>query len=257
MRNLVSQIARDIPEYSDDIKTSKIIRKVLNTRCESDPTGCFHTAILGPLIRLETPRNSTKFILIDALDECLGKGDGNSEILHILQSNKLTLFPDWIKIILSSRNKTSFTAKLPRTLARIVINSSDKRNLEDIHSYVEYIMSQYYQYKTRAKKNDLKGSIDQLIKIGEGNFLYFKTLLEYLDKHPEKISRQFFPPSLDHLYANSLRNRFGEDDFKCFTPLLEVLLASNAPPTMNKLEAILKFRSGKWQFPNTICSLRF
>ena len=247
VRNLVSQIARDIPEYSDDIRKSEIIWKVLNTRCESDPTGCFHTAILGPLIGLETPRNSTKFILIDALDECLGKGDGNSEILHILQSNKLTLFPDWIKIILSSRNKTSFTAKLPRTLKRIVINSSDKRNLEDIHSYAEHIMPQHYQYKTGTKKNDLKGSIDQLIKIGEGNFLYFKTLLEYLEKHPEKISPQFFPPSLDHLYAHSLRNRFGEDDFERFTPLLEVLLASNAPPTMSKLEAILKFRNGKYE----------
>ena len=53
---------------------------LLNTCCESVPTGCFHTAILVPLIGLETPRNSTKFILMDALDECLGKGVGNTEI---------------------------------------------------------------------------------------------------------------------------------------------------------------------------------
>ena len=240
VHTLVEQLSKNIPEYSSAIK-NRTIQNELNIHCKDDPIGCFHTTILDPIKELKRQQNTNTFILIDALDECMEKDGENLEIITILK-NKMTKFPDWIKLIISSRNKTSLIAQLP-TFEKLAINSTDQRNLEDIRSYIENVMLGNDRFETEPEKKYVKGLIKQLYEINEGNFLYFKTLLQYLNKNKvSNLGRDFFPPTLDQLYGFIFRDRFERRDFERFAPIFEVLLAAESPPTMTELEEIFKIR---------------
>ena len=240
VHTLAHQLAKNIPEYSRVIK-NWTIQNELNTHCKNDPIGCFHTTILDPIKKLKRHRNTKKFILIDALDECMEKGYKSSPIVTIVKNKMIFSWNfTWIRLIISSRKKTHLIAQFP-TFEKLAINSTDQRSLEDIRSYVEHVMLGNNRFKTEPWKKFGKGLIEQLYKNNEGNFLYFKTLLQHLNKN-NVANLDFFPRTLDHLYGFLFRDRFEREDFERFAPLFEVVLASNSPPTMTKLEAILKIR---------------
>ena len=251
VHTLVEQLSKNIPEYSSAIK-NRTIQNELNIHCKNDPIGCFQTTILDPIRELKGQENTNTFILIDALDECMEKGGKSSEIITILK-NKMTKFPAWIKLIISSRNKTSLIAQLP-TFEKLAINSTDERNLEDIRSYIDNVIFGNDRFKTEPEKKYINELTEQLYKINEGNFLYFKTLLGYLNKNVSNVdfSVDFSQQNLDQLYGFIFRDRFTRRDFKRFAPLFEVLLASNSPPSMTELKAILKFRKDTYDTRNVV-----
>lgn len=237
VQNLVNQLAGNIPAYYHIIAEESKQKKLLH--CNDFPVSCFKQTILDPLSKL-SQSNTPKFILIDALNECLGIGGQSSVILKILRKS-IRDFPPWIKLVLSSRNNKSIIGKLPKTFKEIVISSTDKRNLEDIRSYAERV-SQDDQSKTASMKVIIDHLNVQLLEKGDGNFLHFKSLLEYLNRaeYRDQINLQSLPPSLHDLYAMSFGDRFEKDNLVGLTPLLEVLLASDTPPNRTRLNAILK-----------------
>ncbi|CAB4004338.1 Ankyrin repeat domain-containing 50 [Paramuricea clavata] len=242
VNTLVEQLSR-IPEYESVIKQQRFQNELKNN-CEKDPVGCFDTIIFEPLTTIKLDlQDTTKFIIIDALDECIEKSEKRSQILTIVQ-NKMTKLPSWIKLIITSRNKTSLIAKLP-TFEKVVINSTDQRNLNDIRSYVDHVLLGNDRFKNESVMECVENLIEQLNNTKEGNFLYFKTLLQYLKKNDCYKPGQV-PQTLDELYGRSFRDRFLKEDFERFAPLFEVLLASNAPPTITELEAILIFRNDEY-----------
>ena len=86
VRNLVDQIAGSIPEYSEHVVNNEQLRRELEEQCESDPTGCFYSTIAGPLTELESQPDGLRYIIMDALDECLEEDVKTSPILDILNS---------------------------------------------------------------------------------------------------------------------------------------------------------------------------
>ena len=248
VRNLVDQIAGSIREYSYHVTSNEQIRRELDKRCESDPIGCFHGTILGPLRDLKTKPNSLRYILIDALDECIEKDGKTSTILDIL-SSKISQFPKWLKVILSTRNRTVVNTKIPRTVKRMPLNPTDERNLEDIRSYIKQFLSQHLFFKDRlleaiGLKSTSEGSlINELSKKGEGNFLFVKTTLQYLHDSDGGTNLQYFPTSLFDTYDRFFKRHFGEDDFDRFKALFEVLLAAGSPLQLDEIDRILKLQN--------------
>ena len=250
VRNLVDQIAGSIPEYSDFVTSNEQVKKVLEKRCESDTVGCFYDAVVGPLRELKNQPNSLKYIFIDALDECLEKDRKSSTILEILK-NKLSLFPNWLKIILSSRNWTTVIEKLPQSVKRVVLDPVDERNLEDIHFYIRYVWFQNSFFMDRlleamvgfTSKLDgirVNSLINEMSRNGEGNFLYVKTSLEYLYASEGRINLQSFPTSLYDIYNIYFERQFGKDEFSNYKLLFEVLLAARSPLKLTEIASILK-----------------
>ena len=95
VRNLVDQIAIKLPKYSEHVENNERLRMELDTRCHKDPTSCFFTAIVGPLRKLEHP-NTLRFIIIDALDECV-ESDSNDIRNFEYFERQNTSFPKVVK----------------------------------------------------------------------------------------------------------------------------------------------------------------
>ena len=146
VHNLVYQIAARFPGYSDYIIKNELIRMELDIFCHKDVTGCFFTSISGPLIELKPP-TGLRYIVIDALDECFDS-DKTSEIIEIL-SSKIPHLPKWLKFILTSRNLTMVTARIPRTVRRMSLFANDERNVKDIRLYVSRFISQNFFFIDR------------------------------------------------------------------------------------------------------------
>ena len=269
VRNLVDQIAVKLPKYSEHVKNNERLRLELNTRCHKDPTSCFFTTIVGPLRKLQQP-NTLRFIIIDALDECFeSDAISSSEILDILKS-KIMAFPRWLKVILTSRNLTSVTSKIPQVVNRMSLYATDKRNVKDIRFYVSRFMSQNSHFFDRmfaavdpinSRTKGIKIFLDEVITRAEGNFLFVATTLQYISDTRGKVDLQSLPTSLFALYKEYFERQFSVDRFGPFRFVLEVLLAAYSPLQAPNFEEILKSEYEVNNFAKPIekvsCFLRF
>ncbi len=249
VRNLVDQLAVRLPEYTEYVKNNEQIRVELDTRCHKDPTSCFFTTIVGPLRKLKQPDN-LRFIIIDALDECFESDTKTSEIMEILKS-KILHFPKWLKVILTSRNLTSVTSRLPLVVNRTSLYATDERNVNDIRFYVKRFISEHSHFKDRlltavpvpyisSTNEDMEILLDEVVTQAEGNFLFVKTTLQYMNDTGRKVDVQFLPTSLFDLYNIFFDRQFGAGGFEPFRFLFEVLLAVYSPLHSQHLEEILK-----------------
>ncbi len=245
VRNLVDQIAARLPGYSEHvIKNEQIRRELQDTFCEQDTTGCFFASILGPLRKLKPP-DGLRYIVIDALDECF-ENDKTSEIFEIL-SSKILHFPKWLKVILTSRNLTMIAEELPQVVRRKPLYANDDRNVKDIRLYVSRFISQNSFFVDRLKTAmnfksrtyDMKIFLDQVITRAEGNFLFVKMTLQYMND-TGMVDLQSLPTSLFDLYNSFFKRQFGKDGFGPFKSLFEVLLSVCSPLQLNDVEEILR-----------------
>ncbi len=242
VKKIVNLFAQTIPEMAAILRNDKSKEKQLDN-CESYPHSCFQIALLEPLKNLKDPP-TVAFIVIDALDECSEISDDSydSSILQILHS-KGTNLPKWIKFVFSSRNITTVIGKLSEIdVTTLHILSTDERNLLDTRSFMENSLKS--NSKHIPKETGLSQSIDVLSQQAQGNFLFVKTILEIFYDNPESLYKKnvFSTVSLGRLYALSFRERYKVHDFEQMQPLLEVLLASVTPLTVNELEDILHFQ---------------
>ena len=250
VRNLVDQIAGSIPEYSEHVANNEQLRRELDEQCEIDPTGCFYSTIVGPLRELKNQPDGLRYILMDALDECLEEDARTSPILDIVNS-KTSHFPQWLKIILTSRNLTAVTTKIPRTVERIPLDPTDERNVEDIRSYIKRFLSKNLSFRGRlldamsleSTTERIDSLINELTESGEGNFLFVKKTLEFMNESNGIINFQSFPTSLYDMYKAYFKRYFGEHDFRRFKGLFEVLLAAGSPLHFNEISSILKLQN--------------
>ena len=235
VRNLVDQIAIRLPEYAEHITNNERIQVELDTRCHKDPTSCFFATIVGPLRKLKQPDNP-RFVIIDALDECFESDGKTSEIIEILKS-KILHFPKWLKIILTSRNLTSVTSRLPQVVNRTSLYATDERNVNDIRFYVKRFISQNSHF---SRHQGIETLLDEVITQSEGNFLFVKTTLQYMNDTGRKVDLQSLPTSLFDLYSVFFDRQFDTEGFEPFQSLFEVLLAVYSPLHLRDLEEVLK-----------------
>ena len=266
VRNLVDQIAARLPGYSELILKNELIRRQLEILCQDDVTGCFSASILGPLRNLK-PRVGLRYILIDALDECFDD-DKTSEIVEIL-SSKMPQFPKWLKLIITSRNLTMVTKKIRMGARRKPLYANDDRNEEDIHFYVSRFISQNSFLVDRlltamnftSRTYDKTMFMNRVIKRAEGNFLFVKTVLQYIYDTDEMVDLRALPTSLFDLYNIFFERQFGVGGFGPFSFLFEVLLSTCTPLQLNDVEQILRSEYEEENVPQLIeqvsCFLQF
>ena len=246
VRNLVDQIAARLPGYSEHVIKNELMRRELQgTLCEQDITGCFFTSILGPLRKLKPP-DGLRYIVIDALDECFER-DKTSEIIEIL-SSKIPHFPKWLKVILTTRNLTMVTTRIPRMVRRTALYANDHRNVKDIRFYVSRFISQNSFFvdrlstamNFRSRRYDIKIFLDEVITRADGNFLFVKMTLQYTNDTDGMVDLQSLPTSLFDSYNIFFNRQFGKEGFGPLRSLFEVLLSVCSPLQLNDVEDILR-----------------
>ena len=243
--NLANMIALRITEYRQVILTDLSVRGVLNKDCSQDPEWCFEQAILRPLEKLKEQPIEPWYIVIDALDEC---SDAKAEILNILKT-KVRRFPRWLKLIVSSRNVTSIVASMDE-LQRLDLRSDDKRNLEDIDTFISLKLFPLKESIIQRMKITLaitdneaptQKIVSNLAKKGQGNFLYVKVVLDLWLESTESVTWDTFPKTLDSSYELYFERKYGTPEcFQSLRQIFEVLVAAYVPLTINEMHSLLR-----------------
>ena len=245
VRNLANMIAWRITTYRQVILTDSFIRRVLYKDCPKDPEWCFEQGILTPLKKIQQQSVETWYIVIDAMDEC---ADAKAEILNILKY-KVCRLPNWIKLIVSSRNVSTIVASL-NELERVDLRSNDQRNLDDINSYIflkvvllkESIMK---RIKTTLAIADNEAPsqniVSSLAEKGQGNFQYIKIVLDLWLGSKEGVSWDTFPKTLDSSYQLYFERKYSTtESFQSLRQIFEIIVAAHTPLTIHDMYSLLK-----------------
>ena len=197
--------------------------------------------MVRPLKKLSA--TETKFILIDAIDECLEKEERHLSVIVDILSSGVPDLPARIKLIVTSRNQAQSTGKMSNIgLSTVKLNANDQRNEQDLRNYAELSLQSFYTDSHSTKeKLPLKDSIDLAVEFSKGNFLFLERIIKLWQEYPDKMKAESIPEDLGNVYTTFFAKRFNEADFSDFQPLLEVILAANSPPTLAELSKILKY----------------
>jgi len=245
VRNLANMIAWKIDKYRERVLSNSFLYRVLYRDCTQDPEWCFEQAILTPLKKLYPQPSAPWYVIIDALDEC---SSDNAEVVNILKSKSRRL-PNWLKLIVSSRNGNSIIAGLDG-LQRIELQLLDKRNLEDIDTYLTLkVFSLKDSILQRIKTslaimdNDTPTQkiVSSLAEKGHGNFLYVKVVLELWLATTESVTWETFPKTLDTSYQLYFERKYGTpESFQSLREIFEVLVAAYTPLTVQEMYLLFR-----------------
>jgi len=243
--NLANMIALRVIEYRRVILTDLSVRGVLNKDCSQDPEWCFEQAILTPFKKLKQQPIEPWYIVIDALDECT---DAKAEILNILKT-KARRFPRWPKLIVSSRYVTSIVASMDE-LQRLDLRSDDRRNLEDIDTYIplkvfplKESIVQRIKIALAITDNEAptQNIVSNLAKKGQGNFLFVKVVLDLWLASTESVTWDTFPKTVHSSYQLYFERKYGTPEcFQSLRQIFEVLVAAYVPLTIHEMHSLLR-----------------
>jgi hypothetical protein len=203
-----------------------IIAKLQTTKEDFTTQGIeelFRTLIQGPLLKsgdIQTERLSV--VLIDALDECGGLDEMNSQDREQLVQT-LRLWPNVpkkFKLIVTSRNETDIDdAFLEIPHYPIEIPSSGAVVLSDIHHFLQVRL---HSIATRYRKSLPSGwpessVIDELTRKAQGLFIWAETVVKFISKGiPQTRLRQILDGQetvdLSDLYSLILNISFPDPD---------------------------------------------
>ena len=246
VKNLVQLISKKINEFQEIIDNDHLIKDELQSNCKKNPVKCFQKAIVQPLQKLDATGRNNSFILIDALDECLEKGERHKSIIvNILSSSEnVPEFPTWVKLMVTSRNQPQATDKISNIhgFSTLKITLTDPCNLKDLRNYAKQTLQiSYSEEPSMEEKLPLNRSIDLAVEFSKGNFLFLERIIKLWRKYPDQMNAEYIPKNLGDIYTVNFAARFKEAAFADFQPLLEVLLAGNSPPMLLELDKIINY----------------
>ena len=251
VRNLAEMIARRIPEYGLIVaNTSFILRTLERMDCTQDPIGCFEQAVLTPLRTLQNKPSKPWYLVLDALDECMSPVGQESRTIVDLMNIKMSRFPKWLKLVMTSRNETKIFSHL-NNVKKLVIEPYDSRNLEDISLYLTERLYQegplIFFIKSLFGADTVENTVNlvsALLNKCQGNFLFVKEMLHYWETSKEAQKDPYaLPKTLGDIYNGYFERlyRSGET-FKPVRRILEVLVSTLDPITLEELFKLLYWK---------------
>jgi tetratricopeptide (TPR) repeat protein len=229
IRSLAAMISSQIPEYEEMLNEENVTKALNEEFCRLDPDSGFGQGIIAPLRRLKPPCDGICCIIVDALDEAILLKERKT-IVDILQ-NHLNEFPDWLRLIATTRNDPSVLDKLAALRAQ-KINAQDIRNIVDAREYLfQKFSEESLQSLLHISDISLQETVAMLLERSKGNFLYLHYAIEGLMIGSFHIDNpDEFPPGLTGFYEKAFKHRFvSEQEYQPVAGLLSVLLAARQP----------------------------
>ena len=251
VRNLADMISRRLPEYGYIVASNSYIQRSLNTDCVAldDPVGCFEQAILTPLRLLKNEPKENWYIVIDALDECPSQSETSHSFVYLL-SKKLSRFPSWLKLVITSRNQSSALIN-SNSIIKLAIDPGDSRNTDDIELFLSTKFYQdgplIHQIKFWFGDNTIKNTarlITALLSKSQGNFLFVKEMLHHWETFRAQKSNPYaLPETLGEIYYSYFERHYNRlEQFKPIRRVLELLVASVQPLSQKDIFNILRVK---------------
>ena len=248
VRNLADMIARRLPEYGYMVADNSRVQRSLNNDCvtNQDFVRCFQEAILTPLGLLKNKPKENWYVVIDALDECVTQSETARSIVCLL--NKRLRFPSWLKLVMTSRNETSFSINSNHFI-KLKINPEDTRNIQDIKTFLAAKLFQdgplirpiKFWFGDNSTKNTARLT-SALLSKSEGNFLLAKEMLHFWEiSRAEIIDPNSLPETLGELYKRQFERLYSPaEKFEPIRRVLELLVASFQPVSMKQIFDVLR-----------------
>lgn len=243
IRNLAGNIINKLPEYGQNIRKDNLAMRYLSSemKCSEDPIGCIDFGIIHPL--METTSNSSKYVIIDALDECIKSDVRKVSIVSILQS-RIHKLPKWIKFLITSRTDDNFIRGFSQ-LKQINLSSQKSENIEDIKEYIKSTLVRpvwYSHIPGTQSYTDHENIATMLLNKSRGNFLFVATILEHWSRFEFPLIHEI-PTSLRQVYEHNFRRSLGKIPFSKVKSLLEVLVSSTRDMSESELFTIAQIKS--------------
>jgi TIR domain len=97
VRSIAAMVASQLAEYATRLGDGPVKAALDWEECSTDPFSAFEGGILTPLQALPAPSNEARYLLIDGLDEALGRnGYGRRATIVDLLSRFIERFPSWL-----------------------------------------------------------------------------------------------------------------------------------------------------------------
>ena len=215
VKSLAYYLALRIPEFYKALDVA-LVDKILN-EADTDAGSLFKYLILEPLCRIKK-REEPLVILIDALDEA---SRGNDNDLAGIIAYYVEQLPDWLKIIVTSRNDISVTTHLEDCSYIIDMDSPDSNQycMDDVRNYIRHLLGDGHEKLNLVAENS------------KNNFLYAQVLCDSIRKKTE-ISDSDIPKAINSYYNSHLKRYFKNSKYNFddhARPLLNIILTSYEP----------------------------
>lgn len=228
--SLAYYMSTQLADYREELFKLLDLDKLI----EKSTNRLFEYLIIEPLQKIKY-HGQPMVIVIDALDEATF--NGKNELADIIAFHFLKT-PNWLKLIVTSRNEALLKRKLSKFYS-IDISNNSKENLDDISGYLSLYLRDILPDGKRQKY-----ILDIITQKSEGIFLYAKTVSDEIRKGNLSIDNvNKFPNGLTGIYLNYF-NRIFENNLsftykKDIRPVMEILCTTYAPITPNDLCEIL------------------
>ena len=246
VRNLADMIARRLPEYGYMVADNSRVQRSLNNDCVTiqDCVRCFQEAILTPLGLLKNKPQENRYVVIDSLEDC--QSETAPSFVNLL--DKKLRFPSWLKLVMTSRNETSFSINSNHFI-KLKINPEDVRNILDIGIFLAAKLFQdgplirpiKFWFRDNSTRNTARLT-SALLSKSQGNFLLAKEMLHFWEiSQAEKIDPYSLPETLGELYKRQFERLYSPaENFEPLRRVLELLVASFQPVSFKRIFDILK-----------------
>jgi len=209
-------------------------------RCQRAPAAAFDEGILAPLRNAAEGADAPRYLLIDALDAALRRGDQvvGTTLVDLLVGH-LEQLPPTVRLIVTVADPRVVTDRLQSVEAES-IDLGDGRSRHDLAQYLEArLTSEPLASALAAGGPPVESAIASLLEKTSANFLYAKQVLEAVERKQYGLDvMNDLPSCLDGLYGVLFDRRFvGEAGYAEPRSVLEILLAAREPLSEPQLAA--------------------
>lgn len=226
--SLAYHLATQVPEYAEIL----VGLQDLGSLKQKNVIRLFEYLFIEPLAKIERAKEDPIVLVIDALDEA---GDEKNELLQVITSS-FAQTPSWLKLFVTTRPEKEIVRKFKKFNPTII--DRHHMNSEDIYEYL----------KTRLEKNKIEHAIEDIGKLRdkcEGSFLYAVAIMDSIEKGEMSMKNiDDFPQGMDEKYESDFEHLLGieEESIQEVAPLLEVILASEEPFSLQNIADILEIQ---------------
>lgn len=234
-KRAIMSIAYYLTTQVDEYKKQVLQLQDLTSLTEKSTSRLFEYLIVEPLSKVESCHNPI-VIVIDALDEATI--DGRNELADVLV-NQFNKTPQWVKLLITSRNEPMLQRKFGKTKPVSFSDSRINDNETDIKGY-------FYEHLKSILPSGKKGEaiLSVLVQKSNGLFLYAKNVIESIKDNKLEISQvNSFPEGLTGIYLEYFDRIFTRDNSYSYKndirPIFEILCTTYMPVSSNVLMKIL------------------
>lgn len=242
VRSIAGMLANGIEAYAEQLWTGKMANELDG----SDPRRMLSQGVLAPLRKLEM--NGSYYIIVDALDEAMELGLSKPSLPALL-AGAVEEFPNWLKLVLTTRPRGDIEALFPRPEICVLGEAAENQRM-DLKAYVEKRLAEP-ALAAVIGEGEREHAAWLIEDRSGGSFQYAWMVLDAIGKREITLAETGdLRRELADLYYLRANQRFPEGaGYRPARTMLGVLLAAREPLALEPLAMLSGFAESAEAWP--------